>query len=99
MVKVDGDRNSQKVAWRVVRGHDKRIHGSCAIYFPSGITDCNFLTSQLPAVSGVSDRGGAMGVRKTQGEKDDLSKEEESSIHIPKIREIPTNSLMKDLII
>ena len=23
--------------WRFVRGHDKPIHGSCAIYFPGGI--------------------------------------------------------------
>ena len=24
--------------WRFVRGHDKPIHGSCAIYFPGGIS-------------------------------------------------------------
>jgi len=23
--------------WRFVRGHDKPIHGSCAMYFPGGI--------------------------------------------------------------
>ena len=28
-------RNSQKV----LRGHDKPIHGSCAVYFPGGITN------------------------------------------------------------
>ena len=23
--------------WRFVRGHDRPIHGSCAIYFPGGV--------------------------------------------------------------
>ncbi len=27
---------------RLVRGHDKPIHGSCAIYFPGGIIQCCF---------------------------------------------------------
>ena len=34
IVKVEG-RNSQKGG--LVRGHDKPIHGSCAIYFPGSI--------------------------------------------------------------
>ena len=35
-VKVDGATATPK-RWRFVRGHDKPIHGSCAIYFPGGI--------------------------------------------------------------
>ena len=34
VVKVDG---ATPKRWRFVRGHDKPIHGSCAIYFPGGI--------------------------------------------------------------
>ena len=34
IVKVDG---ATPKRWRFVRGHDKPIHGSCAIYFPGGI--------------------------------------------------------------
>ena len=36
VVKVDGDCHSQK-GGRVGRGHDKPIHGSCAIYSRGGI--------------------------------------------------------------
>ena len=30
----------------LVRGHDKPIHGSCAIYFPGGITKTLSITNQ-----------------------------------------------------
>ena len=33
-MKVDG---ATPKRWRIVRGHDKPIHGGCAIYFPGGI--------------------------------------------------------------
>ena len=36
VVKVDG---ATPKRWRFVRGHDKPIHGSCAIYFPGGINE------------------------------------------------------------
>ena len=34
--------------WRIVRGHDKLIHGSCAIYFPGGKSKYTISPIQTP---------------------------------------------------
>ena len=45
MLKVDG---TTPKMWRFVRGHDKPIYGSCAIYFPGGIVKLqDFRMNQL----------------------------------------------------
>ena len=99
VVKVDGDRHSQKVAWRVVRGHDKRIHGiwgflkwwyPTTIGFPTKSDNfgvfwgCHHLRKHPPRyITFCRFRPRwCHGSPENSGEKADLSKEGESSIHI-----------------